>query len=324
MVQINNRLPDPGSQAPNANTADTSVSQKTVLVVDPERPIDEMLDRIATAEGWHLEHAPTNQAVLALMMSRPFDLVITGEKTSGPEDIDLLRKLRSVRPHIRMIILTEERTPQDVLACLRENAFSYFCAPFEYRSLADMVYSAMTEPCWDEGIEVISATPNWIRLMARCTTATADRLVQFLRQSDLPEEEKEDVATAAHEILLNAMEHGAGFDPSQFVEIGYLRTHRDVVVRVKDPGQGFSLDEIRHAAVSNSPGDLFGHIAFREEQHRRPGGFGILMAKRLVDEVIYGEHGNDVILIKHLDSSSSRSIPTDLPPFPNSDREYDS
>jgi len=33
----------------------------------------------------------------------------------------------------------------------------------------------------------------------------------------------------------------------------------------------------------------------------RPGGFGILMAKKLVDELLYNEQGNEVLLVKYLD-----------------------
>ena len=200
-----------------------------------------------------------------------------------------------------MIILSERSTPEDVIASLRENAFSYFRPPFDRVLLADMVHQAVSEPCWDDGIEVISATPNWIRLMARCTLVTADRLVQFLRQADLPEAEREDLAVACHEMLLNAMEHGGKFDPNHYVEISYLRTRRAVACRVKDPGQGFSFEELRHAAVGSSPEDLLSHMAVREDQGLRPGGFGIMLAQKLVDELIYDEHGNDVILIKHLD-----------------------
>jgi anti-sigma regulatory factor (Ser/Thr protein kinase) len=33
----------------------------------------------------------------------------------------------------------------------------------------------------------------------------------------------------------------------------------------------------------------------------RPGGFGIMLARKTVDELIYDERGNNVILIKYLD-----------------------
>ena len=87
------------------------------------------------------------------------------------------------------------------------------------------------------------------------------------------------------------MEHGGHFDPGQYVEISFVRMRRAVVCRVKDPGEGFSLKGLRHAAVNSPPGDLLSHLAVREAQGLRPGGFGLLMAKKLVDELIYSERG---------------------------------
>jgi anti-sigma regulatory factor (Ser/Thr protein kinase) len=206
-----------------------------------------------------------------------------------------------------MIILANAGTPEDVIAALREHAFSYFRTPIELAMLREIVRMAMTAPYWDDGIEVISATPRWIRLLARCTSDTAERLVQFLREADLPETEKNQLAIAVHEVLLNAMEYGGNFNPSQYVEIGYLRTKHAVLCRVKDPGQGFSLHDLRHAAINSAPGDLFSHLIVREKKDLRPGGFGILLATKGVDEVIYGEKGNDVILVKYLPAVASQT-----------------
>jgi anti-sigma regulatory factor (Ser/Thr protein kinase)/CheY-like chemotaxis protein len=282
------------------NAAPSIVQRKKLLLVDPDRGVDDLLKQAVPSDNWEIERAADNETALALVKASPFDLVMTGQETTGRDDVELLRKLRMIRPHVRMIILTATSTPADVIASLREHAFSYFRAPFDSVQLADVVRQAISEPCWDDGIEVISATPEWIRLMARCTLVTADRLVQFLRQADVPEAEKEDLAAAAHEILLNAMEHGGKFDPNHYVEIDYLRTKRAVACRVKDPGQGFSFEELQHAAVGNSPDDLLRHVAVREDKGIRPGGFGIMMAKKMVDELIYNESGNDVILIKYL------------------------
>ena len=49
------------------------------------------------------------------------------------------------------------------------------------------------------------------------------------------------------------------------------------------------------------------HVALREEQEMRPGGFGVLLARQLVDELIYGQAGNEVLLIKYLDSHKTKS-----------------
>jgi anti-sigma regulatory factor (Ser/Thr protein kinase) len=32
----------------------------------------------------------------------------------------------------------------------------------------------------------------------------------------------------------------------------------------------------------------------------RPGGYGIYLANQMLDSVVYNEHGNEVVLIKHL------------------------
>jgi DNA-binding response OmpR family regulator len=270
--------------------------------------VDELLTSVLAGEGWILQRAADNQHALARATKEQFDLIVTGRKTLGPEDVELFRKIRRSRPHVRLIILTDKFTPGDVISAMREGAFSYFSAPFEASELAEMVREAMAEPCWDDGIEVLSGTPEWVTLTARCDLATADRLVQFLhgvRDPSIPEAEKEQVIFAFKEILINAMEHGGHFDPSQHVEISFIRARRAIACRVKDPGKGFSLEELRHRTAGSSPDDLFSQARVRDEQAMRPGGLGILLAKKLVDELIYNEKGNEVVLVKYLDPSKS-------------------
>ena len=278
---------------------------KTALVVDADPRVEVVLNAALDPRRWSIQHASDNVAALAFAEVMPCELVLTSEKTSGIEDVELLRKLRRVRPHTRLIILTDEATPADVLASMREHAFSYFSRPISYEALACMIQLAAEGPCWDDGIEILSATPAWIRLAARCDLSTAERLVQFINEvAELPDKEKEDVATAFREILLNAIEHGGRFDPSQNVEIGYLWARHMVICRVKDPGQGFSLEEIRHTAMANPPEDPTRHDSYREAQGLRPGGYGVLIARHLVDDLIYDEKGNDVLLIKYLNARS--------------------
>ena len=278
--------------------------QRTALVVASARDIDELLTSVLASDGWSIRRAVDNQHALALATAEPFDLIVTGRKMLGPDEVDLLRRIRSVRAHVRLIILTDRFTPGDVISAVREGAFSYFSAPFDASELTEMVRAAMAAPCWDDGIELFSATPAWVRLAARCDTTTADRLVQFLRgvrDPDIPE----GIIFAFREVLLNAMEYGGNFDPSQHVEISFIRARRVVACRVKDPGHGFSLEELRHAAINNPADDLLSHVAVREAQGLRPGGFGLLLAKKLVDELIYSEQGNEVLLVKYVDPAIS-------------------
>jgi anti-sigma regulatory factor (Ser/Thr protein kinase) len=108
---------------------------------------------------------------------------------------------------------------------------------------------------------------------------------------------------ALREILLNAMEHGAAFNADQVVEVTAIRTERSMVFYLRDPGAGFRLEALSHAAIANPSDDPIAHILKREEEGMRPGGYGLLVVSGIVDELIYSEIGNEVLLIKYLDKS---------------------
>jgi anti-sigma regulatory factor (Ser/Thr protein kinase) len=42
------------------------------------------------------------------------------------------------------------------------------------------------------------------------------------------------------------------------------------------------------------------HMKAREEKGLRPGGLGLLLTQQMVDELVYNEAGNEVVLIKYL------------------------
>jgi hypothetical protein len=44
----------------------------------------------------------------------------------------------------------------------------------------------------------------------------------------------------------------------------------------------------------------------REEKGIRPGGFGLLMVKNSVDELIYNEKRNEVVFVKYLDDGAAK------------------
>jgi len=275
---------------------------RVALLVSGDSGIEERLRSILESDDWALQCATDNATALVLTRWKGFDLIVTSEKTTGKEDIEMLRKIRRIHPHTRFIILADESTPADVISSMREHAFSYFSKPFSLDALAVMIHHAIAEPCWDDGIDVVSATPEWIRIRVRCDLKTADRVLQFFDEiAELPDPERSAVCAAFREMLINAIEHGGRLDPKQQIEISYVRARHMVKCRISDPGEGFTLDEIPHAAIANPPDDQLRHVEYREARGMRPGGFGVLLAQELVDQLVYSEQGNEVVLIKYLD-----------------------
>jgi len=279
------------------------------IVISGNPQVKAMLREILGPKRWVIQEAADNSAALKLVKASKFDLVLTCEQTSGQEDVEFLRAIRRIHPHTRVIILATKTTPVDVISALREHAFGYFSAPFSLASLTLIVKYAVEEPSWDDGIELVSATPNWIRLLIRSDLQAAERLMLFFHEIiDLPDAEKETVALAFRELLMNAIEHGGKFNREQYVEISYYRTRRAVACRIKDPGEGFSLEAIPHAAIMNPPDDPLRHLSYRDAENLRPGGFGVLLVKNSIDELLYNEQGNEVVLVKYLDGRTEKSL----------------
>jgi anti-sigma regulatory factor (Ser/Thr protein kinase)/ActR/RegA family two-component response regulator len=248
-----------------------------------------------------IEIADGDVEALQRLRQRAFELVLTDPKSSVLEDLALVNEIESIRPGVRTIILAPAATPAEVIAALRARVFACFSSPFDVNEVAAMMSKALEAGNWRSGIEVLSAEPNWIALRVNCQLLTADRLLRFMTEfrSDLEDPDRSTLLTAFREILLNAMEHGAGFDSEKVIEVNAVRTKRAIVYRFRDPGPGFRGKPLSHAAINNPPDNPVAHFESREAQGLRPGGFGILLAQQLVDELVFNEMGNEVLLIKH-------------------------
>ena len=272
-----------------------------ILLIAVDDTLRESLSRSPALAGCVFEKAAGNADALRRLRRRPCGVAITSSATSVEEDLALVEEMRRVRHSLRTIVLTPHATPEDVIAALKADVFACFGAPFDVEEIAGMARLALERTDWKNGIELRSSHRDWISLRVACQLLTAERLVAFLGElpTDIAEDERESLMLAFREIVLNAMEYGAGFDPEKTLEVSAVRTARAIVYYVHDPGPGFRLDALPHAAVANPPDDPIAHSAQRIEQGLRPGGFGILLARKIVDELIYNEAGNEVLLIKH-------------------------
>jgi len=198
------------------------------------------------------------------------------------------------------------------------------CAPFNAKDIARYTVSAIEADNSPAGIEVLSANRNWISVRMNCDLLNADRLTAFFKQFQmtLPERPPEEMMIAFQEILNNAVEHGGQNDPTKILEVAAVRTARAFVFYVADPGKGFRPDKIPHAAISYSPDDPTRHIEVRSKLGMRLGGYGILLASGIVDELIYSEIGNEVLLIKHMSGPEVRRSSFEDPWIPPKGKDF--
>jgi CheY-like chemotaxis protein/anti-sigma regulatory factor (Ser/Thr protein kinase) len=277
------------------------VSSRCLLVIDADRAVHERMANLLRRDDRSIQDAYDGREALECLRHRAFDLVLAGQGRNGDDGLTLLRSMRAIRPGTKVIV-TGEADPVRALVAIRERAFSYFHKPIPELTLADTVQQALDAGAWQDDIRVISARPEWITLDIRCKLGAADRTTHFVHEvePDLPAQVREDVSAAFRELLMNAIEHGGRSDPKKRVRASLIRTARSIMVHIHDPGKGFSLDFLPHAAISNPDGSPTKHVEERLGQGLRPGGFGILMTRNLVDELLYNERGNTVLFVKYL------------------------
>ena len=260
-----------------------------VLIIGSHTAVSREIGDALTAAGLPMEYSAGPADALQHVRARIFGVVITSADSGIDENLALLEEMRSIRPGLKCIVLAQYSTPDEVIAALRARVFACFTPPFDTHEIAALPQCSVRQPITDD-IEILSARPGWVSVRVNCRLITAERLLSFAKElsAQLPEDARQEIVQALREILMNAMEHGAKFNPEQVVEVNAIRTARHGLPRTR-PGTGFRKEALTHAAVANPPADPTAHIMLRKEQGMRAGGYGLLLASGIVDELIYNE-----------------------------------
>jgi len=274
-----------------------------ILVVDDDRTTRELLRLQLRSAGYAVETTGDGATALARVRRKKFDLVLLDVWMPGMDGLTVLARLRKEPSRPKVIVMTADDTSETLLRAIREHAYKFITKPVEPNQLVELVKAALAGKPGLPPIEVVSARPEWVELLVPCDREAAERIQEFLARldTDLPEDVRSSVGQAFRELLMNAIEWGGKLDPRQTVRISYLRARRMLLYRIADPGEGFSFQGLTHSALSNPQGQPMEHFAEREKKGLRPGGFGLLMTRQTVDELLYNEAHNEVVFVKYLD-----------------------
>ena len=118
-------------------------------------------------------------------------------------------------------------------------------------------------------------------------------LEDSMKHLDLEEDTRHWIGIAVREAVANAIKHGNRQADDKNVEIEVALDPGEVVIRVRDQGDGFDPQNVRDPL---DPENLL-----------RPDGRGIFYMRSFMDDVAYSfERGTVVTLRKKLDSASNR------------------
>lgn len=271
-------------------------------MVDDDLALRDLVCKALRREGFPAEGAGDGVEALERVRAGHFDLVLLDIGLPKLDGLDVLERFRALAHPPRTIVMTGNGSTEAVLRAATAQACRYITKPIAMHVLVELVREVLELNAEGPPIEVLSRRPDWVELLVPCTIEAAERSESFLdaARSDLAPELSEALSKAVHELVLNAVEWGGKLDPKRRVRIACVRTSRMILYRIADPGAGFNAETLSHAALNNPPDQPAEHQRVRADMGLRPGGFGILMAQALADELIYNEAHNEVILVKYL------------------------
>jgi CheY-like chemotaxis protein/anti-sigma regulatory factor (Ser/Thr protein kinase) len=277
---------------------------KKILVAEDDATTRQFCREVLKAAGYAVSTAANGRAALEQLKKSRFDLLLTDIWMPRMNGFELMARLREAGKGPKVVVLTSDDTPETLLTSVREQAYDFLRKPVDRKELVRLVENAVAADGEAPPIEVLSAKPNWVELLVPCDLNVAERITGFMihLKADLPSEVRDQVGHAFRELLHNAIEWGGKLDPNQKVRISYLRARRMLLYRIADPGGGFRFEGLSHAALVNPPDQPTQHLEVRAEKGIRPGGFGLVMVKAMVDELLYNEAQNEVVFIKYLDT----------------------
>jgi len=261
----------------------------------------EGLCHLLERSGFETEAAEDGVVALEMIEREKYDLILMDIWMPRMDGFELLSRLpEASRP--KAIVITGDDTAGALLQSLREKAYLFIGKPFDPKELIGLVKTALESPPAPGQIQVLSAQPNWVELRFPCELQTASRIenvIDHLSSGLLPHV-RQALRLAFHELLMNAIEWGGQLNPASQAQIDYLRTQRFVMCRITDPGTGFNPAAMDHAVIEITSEDPIACFGVRKEKGMRPGGYGIQLVQSLVDELVYNEAHNEVVIVKYL------------------------
>ncbi|MHB8878760.1 MAG: sigma-54-dependent transcriptional regulator, partial [Myxococcaceae bacterium] len=118
-------------------------TRATVLVIDDEPGMREMLSYELSQEGFEVETAESGMAAVEAVKRRRFDLAVTDLKMPGMDGVATVEALRTLDPDLEVIVATGYATVETAVACMKRGAYDYIQKPYDLAELKLLLDRAM-------------------------------------------------------------------------------------------------------------------------------------------------------------------------------------
>jgi two-component system, OmpR family, response regulator len=275
---------------------------RTVLIVEDERDTNDILASLCQVRGFTPVQLFAGGQVLAAVRAHTPDVILLDLMLPDVDGFALCDQLKRNRETnlIPVVMVSALNDANHRAAGVRVGANGYLSKPFTPETLYEAIDKAIAWRREHEQRGTHGEIHFDVRSEATYLQQVNDMLSDMFAHTPLTERQIKDLRQAVMEMGGNAIEWGHRKNAELVLTIIYRIDPEAVTLIIRDQGPGFDPRNIPHAASDEDP---IGHLDVRNDLHIREGGFGIMLAKGLVDDFKYNDKGNEVTLIKRLDKA---------------------
>jgi len=150
--------------------------KKSIMVVDDEAPLRDMLRNVLTGQGYAVEVADSGEQALEIMGTIPVDVVITDLKMPGMDGLELARLLLAQDSDRPVLLMTAYGELESARKAIHLGVYEYFTKPFSLDDVLGAVKRAI------ERRELTLAVQEYQQDLERRVAARTEALVWKVRE----------------------------------------------------------------------------------------------------------------------------------------------
>jgi len=118
---------------------------KSILVVDDEASIREMLEIMLGKEGYRVATAANGTEALQFFKKHPAPVVLTDIRMRPLDGLGLLKEIKNLHPRTEVIMISAFADTETAVEAMNEGAYDYFPKPFDIAELKSVIQSAFSK-----------------------------------------------------------------------------------------------------------------------------------------------------------------------------------
>ena len=136
------------------------MSGATILIADDDRSIRTVLSQALGRAGYDVRTTGTAANLWRWVSDGEGDLVITDVVMPDENGLDLIPRIRKIRPDLRIIVMSAQNTLLTAVRATERGAFEYLPKPFDLKEVVEVVQRALLERDTHAGASAAAMTPE--------------------------------------------------------------------------------------------------------------------------------------------------------------------